>query len=56
MNDQEKLTPKCPYCGKETKKGDKCFPFCCERHKLLDLGAWADEQFKIIDEVNFTEE
>jgi len=48
----EEVVPMCPYCRKEVKKeGNESFPFCCERHKLLDLGAWADEEFKIMDEI-----
>ena len=37
---------KCPGCGKETKyEGNEFRPFCSERCKLLDFGAWADEQY-----------
>lgn len=25
-------------------------PFCCERCKLIDLGQWADEKFRIPSE------
>ncbi len=24
-------------------------PFCCERCKIIDLGAWADEKFRVPD-------
>ena len=38
----------CPRCGKETEyKGNEFRPFCSERCKLLDFGAWADEQYSL---------
>ena len=39
---------KCPTCGRETEyTGNEHRPFCSERCKLLDFGAWADEQFSL---------
>ena len=39
---------KCPTCGKETQyEGNEFRPFCSERCKLLDFGAWADEEFRL---------
>ena len=39
---------KCPQCGTETEyKGNEFRPFCSERCKLLDFGAWADEQYAL---------
>ena len=39
---------KCPRCGKETEFEDNEFrPFCSERCKLIDFGAWADEQYSV---------
>lgn len=39
---------KCPQCGKMVDyNGNEFRPFCSERCKLLDLGAWADEEFAI---------
>lgn len=39
---------KCPNCGKETKFEENEFrPFCSERCKLLDFGAWADEEYSL---------
>lgn len=42
-------TVKCPTCEKLTEwKPENPFrPFCCERCKLIDLGAWADESHRI---------
>ncbi|MBK9214328.1 MAG: DNA gyrase inhibitor YacG [Chloracidobacterium sp.] len=37
---------RCPQCGTETEfQGNEHRPFCSERCKLLDFGAWADEQY-----------
>ena len=43
---------RCPACG-----GDSVFaptnpyrPFCCERCKNIDFGAWASENFRVPDE------
>ena len=43
---------KCPTCG-----GDSIYaasnpyrPFCCERCKNIDLGAWANENFRVQEE------
>ena len=39
---------KCPACGRENEYNDNEFrPFCSERCKLLDFGAWADEEYAL---------
>lgn len=39
---------KCPQCRAETVfEGNEFRPFCSERCKLLDFGAWADEQYAL---------
>jgi uncharacterized protein len=40
---------KCPTCGRETEYSteNEFRPFCSERCKLLDFGAWADEEFAL---------
>jgi endogenous inhibitor of DNA gyrase (YacG/DUF329 family) len=39
---------KCPVCVKETVWEDNPFrPFCSERCRLLDLGKWASEDYRI---------
>lgn len=40
---------KCPTCGKETEYAstNPVRPFCSERCKTLDLGAWADEKYRV---------
>jgi len=37
---------KCPTCGREIEWSDKApfRPFCSERCRLIDLGAWISEQ------------
>jgi len=39
---------KCPNCGKGTEyEGNEFRPFCSERCRLLDFGAWADEKYSL---------
>jgi endogenous inhibitor of DNA gyrase (YacG/DUF329 family) len=39
---------KCPQCQKETTwEGNRFRPFCSERCKLLDLGNWAAERYRM---------
>ena len=49
---------KCPRCGKEVEYEDNEFrPFCSQRCKLIDFGAWADEEYALPAENNeITEE
>lgn len=38
----------CPRCGEaSTWEGNEYRPFCSERCKLIDLGAWASEEYKL---------
>lgn len=42
------LVVKCPTCGEVVKYENNEFrPFCSERCKLLDFGAWADEAYNL---------
>jgi endogenous inhibitor of DNA gyrase (YacG/DUF329 family) len=42
---------KCPKCGKEKEyRGNEFRPFCSERCKLLDFGAWADGEYNLPSE------
>ena len=42
----------CPICRKPTdSQSNSDFPFCSERCKLLDLGAWASEKYVISEPV-----
>jgi len=48
------MNHRCPACDKpiEASSGEQsdqseCFPFCSERCKLVDLGAWLDAEYRI---------
>jgi uncharacterized protein len=42
------MIAKCPRCGKEIEiTGNPCRPFCSERCKLIDLGNWISEAYRI---------
>lgn len=44
---------KCPKCGEEIEWEDSEYrPFCSRRCKLIDLGAWAKEEFKVPVEID----
>jgi len=46
----------CPICKKPTdSKNDADFPFCSERCRMLDLGAWSAEKYVVSDPI-FDEE
>lgn len=39
---------KCPTCKRETEYENNQFrPFCSARCKLIDLGAWAGERYRM---------
>jgi endogenous inhibitor of DNA gyrase (YacG/DUF329 family) len=39
----------CPTCGKDVEwRQENAFrPFCSERCKMIDLGEWATEKFRV---------
>lgn len=38
----------CPRCGEASSwEGNEFRPFCSERCKLIDLGAWASDEYKL---------
>ncbi|MBI4600542.1 MAG: DNA gyrase inhibitor YacG [Planctomycetes bacterium] len=37
----------CPICKAAVTPELKTFPFCSERCRLLDLGAWLDERYRV---------
>ena len=49
MAAQGNVTRPCPRCGTPVTWGPQSpfRPFCSERCKLLDLGAWASESYRI---------
>ena len=49
---------KCPTCGKEIEWSAEhpWRPFCSERCRLIDLGEWANERYRIPDAEKLPEE
>jgi endogenous inhibitor of DNA gyrase (YacG/DUF329 family) len=45
----KKLKLRCPQCGNESVwSAENAYrPFCSERCKLIDLGAWASEAYRV---------
>lgn len=52
------LEVKCPICKKSAAyEGNEYRPFCSQRCKLLDFGAWVDEEYALpVEETSMTEE
>ena len=54
------MRARCPICGSEVEMeeqeagrgqtGPGFFPFCSERCKLIDLGAWLDGRYQIVED------
>ena len=43
---------RCPVCKKKTTwEENPSKPFCSERCKLIDLGRWASEEYKVPGEL-----
>ncbi|MGE5647219.1 MAG: DNA gyrase inhibitor YacG [Acidobacteriota bacterium] len=38
---------KCPICKKDVKPGSAYAPFCSDRCRLIDLGNWSSEKYRI---------
>lgn len=50
-------TPKqlpCPHCGKPCQRtaDNPWRPFCSERCKLIDLGDWLDERYRVPEDTD----
>ena len=58
MADPLSKTVQCPTCGRGVEWNEKSpwRPFCRERCRLIDLGAWASEQHAIPSDTAETEE
>jgi uncharacterized protein len=59
---QDKAPPivTCPHCGAEHRwdTNNRFRPFCSERCKMIDLGKWANEDYRVAqpaEEQEFTE-
>ena len=45
----EKHQIKCPICGKPVEFfAEPLGPFCSDRCKMIDLGAWASESYRVL--------
>jgi len=46
---QANRTVNCPRCAKPVRWGPESpfRPFCSERCKVIDLGAWANEEYRV---------
>lgn len=49
MSDKTPPIVTCPQCSKEVPwdTGNRYRPFCSERCKLVDLGKWANEEYRV---------
>ena len=49
VKDMSAIQIKCPHCRKETVLGPEnpFRPFCSERCKMIDLGTWASEGYRV---------
>ena len=43
------MATSCPICKKPvaSRSGNPAFPFCSDRCKLLDLGKWLGEEYRV---------
>lgn len=47
-NEEKTLIVRCPKCGNRGRwLGQAHAPFCSERCKLIDMGAWFQENYRI---------
>ena len=46
---EKTLIVSCPHCGGESRydESNPFRPFCCKRCRMIDLGKWADEEFRV---------
>ncbi len=49
MQQKQASVVTCPQCGKEHQWdiSNRFRPFCSERCKLIDLGKWANEDYRV---------
>jgi endogenous inhibitor of DNA gyrase (YacG/DUF329 family) len=43
------VTPRCPICKKPVaeRSANPAFPFCSPRCKLIDLGKWLGQEYRV---------
>jgi len=50
------MTLRCPTCRRSFERSTSAFaPFCSERCKLIDLGRWFDERYRVPGEPSAAE-
>ena len=49
-------TRPCPSCNKQVAIDEDHFPFCTDRCRLIDLGEWFDEKYKMSRPVSSSDE
>jgi endogenous inhibitor of DNA gyrase (YacG/DUF329 family) len=51
LNDKPRTVP-CPSCRRPALfgEGNPWRPFCSERCRSVDLGAWASERFRVVSD------
>ncbi len=49
---EKSVTVSCPTCGKTVRwiEANRDRPFCGERCRLIDLGEWAAEKYRVAGE------
>jgi endogenous inhibitor of DNA gyrase (YacG/DUF329 family) len=54
MNPKQPLEVKCPTCGGKSRYApdNPWRPFCSERCRSIDLGAWATESYRVPAKAN----
>jgi len=50
MTGQTTLKFRCPVCRKGVQREAEDFPFCSSRCRIIDLGRWASEDYRIAGE------
>ncbi len=49
--EKRELQISCPHCRKRVPwEGNSFRPFCSERCRMIDLGRWADEEYRVAGE------
>lgn len=57
MGGQQQRTVQCPVCKKEAAWRDNPFrPFCSEHCRLIDLGKWASEEYRVPGDQRLSDE
>ena len=49
MQNKSAVVVACPHCGQQHQwdTSNRFRPFCSERCKLIDLGKWASEDYRV---------